>query len=661
MNRRIAMISEHASPLATLGGVDAGGQNVYVGQLARNLARQGYEVDIFTRRDSEVLPESIEWSTGVRIIHVPAGPREIVPKEELLPYMAEFSDWMVRFCRKQRRSYDLAHANFWMSGLVAAELGRRIGLPFVITFHALGRVRRQHQGEADRFPPERSEIEDRLVAEADQIIAECPQDEEDLIQLYNADPARITIVPCGFDRTEFWPMSKELVRVSLGLAPDEKVILQLGRMVPRKGIDNVITGLARLRKNHGIEARLLIVGGDTDDPEGAPTTEMVRLQELAKTEGVADRVVFIGRRNRENLKYYYSAADIFVSTPWYEPFGITPIEAMACGTPVVGSNVGGIKFTVRDGETGYLVPANDPDALAERLAHLYRHPKLLSVYRKQAIRRANDLFTWEKIGAAVAEVYEEVLEVEQPPRFEEAAQLASVDRGFAELIALLDASRRRLRTELVAAADALSTTFESGGKLLVCGNGGSAADAQHTATEFLGRFRRSDRAALPAISLTADSTFLTAWSNDISYDDVFARQIEGLGTQGDTLLVFSTSGRSRNVTRALEMARSYGMRTIAVLGGTGGEAAALADVAIVVPGTDTQRIQEVHTILLHLLCDLVEERVAATVGARGRSGRIARQLWELPRETTPTVRAVPVTAHARRNTRTAVAGARKGR
>src|SRR5688572_1295389 len=461
MNRRIAMISEHASPLATLGGVDSGGQNVYVGQLARNLAALGYDVDVFTRRDNPVLPESIEWSSGVRIVHVPAGPPEMIPKEDLLQYMSEFSDWMLRFCRRQRRSYDLTHANFFMSGIVAAELRRRIGLPFVITFHALGRVRRQHQKDADRFPDERMDIEDRLVAEADQVIAECPQDEEDLIQLYNADPARITIVPCGFDRTEFWPMSKELVRVSLGLAPDEKVVLQLGRMVPRKGVDNVIRGIRRLEADHGVRARLLVVGGETDDPNDDQTPEMVRLRRIAFDEGVDDRVRFVGRRNRETLKYFYSAADIFVTTPWYEPFGITPIEAMACGTPVIGSAVGGIKFTVRDGETGYLVPPNEPDALAERLAHLYSHPKLLSVYRRQAIRRANDLFTWEKVAAAVAEVYEEVLTIEQPPRLEEAAQLASVDRGFSDLIALLDASRRRLRTELVAAADAIAATFRS--------------------------------------------------------------------------------------------------------------------------------------------------------------------------------------------------------
>lgn len=651
MNRRLCLISEHASPLATLGGVDSGGQNVYVGQLARNLATLGFEIDIFTRRDNALLPETIEWSPGVRVVHVSAGPPRVIAKEELLPYMAEFTEWMLRFCRRQRRSYDLAHANFWMSGLVAAELRQRIGLPFVMTFHALGRVRRLHQKDADRFPDERMSIEDRLVAEAHQIIAECPQDEEDLIRLYNADPARITIVPCGFDRTEFWPMSKELVRVSLGLAPDERVILQLGRMVPRKGVDNVIRGLARLRRDHGIEARLLVVGGESEDPDQSATPEIGRLQQVAAEEGVADRVVFVGRRSRENLKYYYSAADIFVSTPWYEPFGITPVEAMACGTPVVGSNVGGIKFTVRDGETGYLVPANDPDALAERLSHLYRHPKLLSVFRTQAIRRANDLFTWEKIAAAVAEVYEEVIEVEQPQRLEEAQQLAAVDRGFADLIALLNGSRRRLRTTLVAAAERIATTFESGGKLLICGNGGSAADAQHFAAEFVGRFKRGDRAALPAIALTADSTFLTAWANDAGYDDVFARQVEGLGSEGDTLLVFSTSGRSRNVLRALEAARACGVGTIALLGGTGGEAAGMADVPIVVPGADTQRVQEVHTILLHLLSELVEDRVAATVGARGRTGRSARQLWEMTQE--------QITVRPRRG-RTAVAARRGG-
>ncbi|MDQ3871936.1 MAG: glycosyltransferase, partial [Chloroflexota bacterium] len=192
MSRRVAMISEHASPLAVLGGVDSGGQNVYVGKLAQNLAAMGYQVDIFTRRDNQLLPETLEWLDGVRVVHVPAGPPSFVRKEELLPHISAFTDFVVRFCRRQRPRYDICHANFWMSGLVATELKRALGLPFVVTFHALGRVRRLHQRAADEFPDERMAIEDRIVAEADHIIAECPQDEDDLIRLYNAPPARVT-------------------------------------------------------------------------------------------------------------------------------------------------------------------------------------------------------------------------------------------------------------------------------------------------------------------------------------------------------------------------------------------------------------------------------------------------------------------------------------
>jgi D-inositol-3-phosphate glycosyltransferase len=171
MNRQIALISEHASPLSVLGGVDCGGQNLYVGQVAKALAALGYDVDVFTRRDSDVLPEAAEWVDGVRIVHVPAGPPRFVRKEELLPHMAEFTDYMVRFCRCQRNAYDMVHANFWMSGLVAAEVKRRLGIPFVITFHALGRVRRQHQRQADEFPDERFAVEDRIIAEADHLVA----------------------------------------------------------------------------------------------------------------------------------------------------------------------------------------------------------------------------------------------------------------------------------------------------------------------------------------------------------------------------------------------------------------------------------------------------------------------------------------------------------
>ncbi len=639
MTKRIALISEHASPLGVLGGVDSGGQNVYVGQIAKHLAGMGFDVDVFTRRDSEFLPEIADWVNGVRIIHVPAGPPTYVRKENLLPHMEQFTTAMLQFCKRHRVAYDLIHANFWMSGLVAAEIKRASGTPFVITFHALGRVRRQHQREADGFPDARFAIEDRIVAEADHIIAECPQDEEDLIRLYNADPARIAIIPCGFDQHELWPMSKPLARVALGFGPDERIILQLGRMVPRKGVDNAVRGFAHLVTQHRFPARLVVVGGEADDPDPAASSspEIGRLQEIARAAGVADRVTFVGRKGREALKYYYSAADIFVTTPWYEPFGITPLEAMACGTPVVGANVGGIKFTVRDGETGYLVPPNDPEALAERLAHLYKHPKLMSVFRAQAIRRVNDLFTWQTVAAAMATLYEDVLAACRPDRQDTAAQLVVVDRNFDEAMEALRESRRRLRTATLDAARVIGDAFARGGKLLLCGNGGSAADAQHFACEFVGRYKYADRAGLPALALTADSAVLTAWTNDYEYESVFARQVETFGRPGDVLLGISTSGRSRNVVRAFEAAKRMGIARVALLGGDGGDLRDLADVALVVPATDTPRIQEVQILLIHILCELVEERiVSGTAEDRIVAGPSAvRNLWEVTRHAPP--------------------------
>ena len=611
MTRRIAVISEHASPLGLLGGVDSGGQNVYVGQIAKNLASIGYDVDIFTRRDNQLLPEVSQWVNGVRIIHVPAGPPEHIRKEDLLPFMPDFTAYVLRFFRRQRVPYDLVHANFFMSAHVAAEAKRKLGIPFVVTFHALGRVRRLHQGDADEFPEERFAIEDRAVAEADHIIAECPQDEEDLIKLYNADPAKVSIIPGGFDPTEFWPIAKPLARAALGLPTDERVILQLGRMVARKGVDTVIRGFAALVKQYGIKARLIVVGGDSEEPDPSVTPELRRLQRIAKKEGVSRLVTFAGRQGREALKFYFSAADVFVSTPWYEPFGITPVEAMACGTPVIGSNVGGIKFTVRDGETGYLVPAHDPDAVAERIAHLFKHPKLLTVFGQQGIRRANDLFTWQKVTSSVAALYEEVLSAREPTRRDEAGLVAVIDQAFQTGREVLEESQRLLRPWIVKAADLLSACFARGGKVLICGNGGSAADAQHFAAELVGRFKREDRGGLPAISLGADTSVLTSWSNDVGFETVFSRQVESLGRPGDVLVGISTSGRSPNLIRAFESARAAGLETLALLGRDGGPLRQLADASIVVPSDDTQRVQEVQILIIHLLCELVEEMLFA--------------------------------------------------
>ncbi|HLJ97675.1 MAG TPA: glycosyltransferase [Gemmataceae bacterium] len=627
MTKRVALISEHASPLGILGGVDSGGQNVYVGQLAKHLAALGYTVDIFTRQDSERLPEIAEWVSGIRIIHVPAGPASHVRKEDLLPYMEEFTAYLLRFCKCQRDDYDLIHANFWMSGLVAADVKRALSIPFVITFHALGRVRRCYQREADEFPDIRFGIEDRIVVEADRIIAECPQDEEDLIRLYNADPAKITMVGCGFDPAELSPISKPLARFALKIPPEERVILQLGRMVPRKGVDTTIQGFARLVRNHAITARLLIVGGDSDEPDAQTTPEFGRLQALARAEGVADLITFVGRRGRETLKYYYSAADVFVTVPWYEPFGITPVEAMACGTPVIGSNVGGIKYTVRDGETGYLVPPKDPDKLAERLAHLYAHPKLLSVLSRQAIRRANDLFTWQKVTAAVATVYDEVRAVNQSACPSEAEQLVPIERGFDRLMEIVQESRRRLPPFILEATETLTACFARGSKVLICEDGGSTACVQQFATELLGRFQSNVRQGLPIVPLNANAVFSTGGTDDTDSEELFARQVEVLGQAGDVLLGISTQSRPRCLLGAFEAARRRGLRSIALLGGDGGELRERSDLALMVPATDAPRLQEVQFFLIHLFCELIEERLMAE-GAEPTGAAPGNRLWE---------------------------------
>ncbi len=401
---RVALISEHASPLACLGGADGGGQNVYVAHLARQLGRMGHSVDIFTRRDDRSQDTVVEFAPNTRVIHVPAGPPERFRKEDLLPYMGDFTRFLARWARRGD-GYDILHANFFMSALVACDARRALGTPVVVTFHALGRVRRIHQGNADAFPEERLAIEDRVVAEADRIIAECPQDQEDLTRLYQADHSRLRIAPCGFDPDEFHPMAREKARSELRLSPGEFVVLQLGRLVPRKGVDNVIRGIGCLRRMHGIDARLLIVGGESRDPDPMKTPELGRLMSIARDEQVLDRVTFVGSRNRSELRTYYGAADVFVTTPWYEPFGITPLEAMACGTPVVGAAVGGIQYSIRDGQTGFLVPPKDVAALADRLAVLARDRSLLQRMGQRARLRAIANFTWARVAEQIAHLY----------------------------------------------------------------------------------------------------------------------------------------------------------------------------------------------------------------------------------------------------------------
>lgn len=412
--RRVALISDHASPLAAPGSIDCGGQNVYVAHLARELALAGHVVDVFTRRDAARQKQLVHWRENLRVINVPAGPAHYVPKEQMLPHVQAFARFTARFARHQPVPYDIVHANFFMSGMVARHLKQALGLPFVITFHALGQVRRLAQGTADVFPPARTRIESGLMRQADRIIAECPQDRHDMERLYGASGARIAIAPCGFDPDELWPMPRADARAALALPPERFTVLQLGRMVPRKGVDTVLEAVALLRSAHGIDAHLLVVGGDAQ-PGGRDGAELTRLRDLAHALGIVADVHFAGQQPRAALRLWYGAADAFVTTPWYEPFGITPVEAMACARPVVGAAVGGIKSTVVDGATGFLVPPRDPHTLAARLARLQRDPPLARAMGDAGLRRAYRHYTWRSVAQQVAGIYAAVLAEARAP------------------------------------------------------------------------------------------------------------------------------------------------------------------------------------------------------------------------------------------------------
>lgn len=608
MKKSIALISEHASPLAALGGVDSGGQNVYVAEVARHLTHRGYQVDIFTRCDNDGLPQVINWIPDVRVVHIQAGPVSSLEKEYLFEHMPAFTRNMMSFIRTEGVSYELLHANFWMSAMVAADIKKLLHIPFVVTFHALGAIRRLHQGSHDKFPPERIDIEKRIVQQADYVIAECPQDKEDLVRYYQASADRIAIIPCGFNPHEFYPLDRLLARRVLNIDPSDSVVLQLGRIVPRKGIDNVIRAMGRVKRT-STTARLIVVGGESDNIDPALNPEIARLQKIAAEENVSEVVTFTGRKQRDVLKYYYAAADVFVTTPWYEPFGITPLESMACGTPVIGANVGGIKFTVEDGKSGFLVPPDDPDALAIKIYELLNDPALRSAMRENSIRRVNGLFTWSKVTDMIVALYERVILATANGSTDDEVALQLIDQAFDHAAETFIAAKELLSTPMLQAAGILVNAFRRRRKILICGNGGSAAESQHLAAELVGRFERAGREALPAISLTADTAVISAWSNDYGYGEVFARQVEALGHRGDVLICFSTSGQSPNVINAMRSALARDMTCIALSGKGGGDMSLYAHVNIVVPSANTQRIQELHLHILHTLCSLVEEKL----------------------------------------------------
>lgn len=405
---KIALLSAHASPLAPLGGPAHGAQNLYVGQLARALASAGHQVDVYTRREDLWSAPVVELWPNASVVHVPAGPPQVIAAEALLPHMEDFAARVVRQCAPAHARYDIVHASFFLSGIAALRLKERLGVPFVLTCHALGKALLRHPECRDAFPAERMRIEQRVAAAADWLIAGSAQDRDDLVGLYGADARRVEVIPFGVDPQEFGPGSRSM-RARLGLRADDFVLLHVGSLTPGDGVDNAIRAVARLKRDHGIAARLVVLGGESEEPDPVRSPEIGRLAVIAAAQGVSAQVKFVGARPRAALRDYYRAADAFVTTPVYEPFGVAALEAMACGVPVIGSAVGGIRHAVTDAVTGFLVPPLDPDALAERLARFRRNPELGRAYGRAGIRRMRAGFTWRHVATELARGYAAML------------------------------------------------------------------------------------------------------------------------------------------------------------------------------------------------------------------------------------------------------------
>ena len=409
------MLSYHTCPLATLGGKDTGGMNVYVRELTRHLGPMGIQVDVFTRSQDEHIPHVLhDLGYGNRVVHVRAGPETPVQKQELIKFVPEFVEGIEEFTQAKGLTYDLIHSHYWLSGLAAISLKLRWGKPLIQMFHTLGRMKQRVARSSDEAEGDYRLIgEQEVIGEADRIVAATPAELAQLQWLYQVEPKKIRVIPPGVDLSHFYPISKDEAKEFIGVPPCERNVLFVGRIEPLKGIDTLIEAIVLLRDQGEFEGSpfcLTVIGGEPEISQENMSTEMARLQELRTKFGLNDLVTFLGRRDQDTLPYYYSAAEAVVVPSQYESFGMVALEAMACGTPVVASQVGGLAFLVQDGITGYTVPTIDPRALADRLLTLIKNPDLRNSMGKRAAEFARD-YSWQNIAEKISSLYLETVQV----------------------------------------------------------------------------------------------------------------------------------------------------------------------------------------------------------------------------------------------------------
>jgi len=413
MIRRIAMLSVHTCPLATLGGKETGGMNVYVRDLSRELSRRGIAVDVFTRLQNPAVPRISTGRLGAagRVIHIPAGPERPYNKNLVFDHLPEFVQHVGNFAMQDDLGYDLIHSHYWLSGWAALDLRATWRVPVIQMFHTLGEMKnRVAQTPQERESPRRIDVEGQIMRFADRLVAATPLEKAQMSWLYGADADKISVVPAGVDLNLFRPVPRAEAKTRIGISPDCGMILFVGRIQPLKGIDTLMRAMKRVINQYPEFRENLcvsIIGGDPQPDSELERMEFERLNRLQAELGIGDLVTFLGAKDQDTLVYYYSAAEMVVMPSHYESFGMVALEAMACGTPVIGSDVGGLSFSIEDGFNGYLVPGKDPDALADKIALLLRHSSLRDHLGEQAIHWA-ERYAWTYIADEILDVYEMV-------------------------------------------------------------------------------------------------------------------------------------------------------------------------------------------------------------------------------------------------------------
>ncbi len=409
---KVAMLSVHTCPLATLGGKKTGGMNVYVRELSRELGHRGTQVDIFTRLQESCTQHITDSSLveGVRVIHIPAGPLDLTSPIAMFDYLTDFVAGVRIFAEQEQVSYDLIHSHYWLSGQVARDLKRDWQIPIIQMFHTLGHMKnRIALSPEDREPELRLRVEKEAMTAADTLIAATPAEKIQLMWLYGADMHKIRVIPPGVDVQTFHPIDKSAARRIIDVPEHNKMLLFVGRMERLKGLDTLMRAMEILKRDspRDLEHLCLSVIGGVQGFEAEDDAEFRRLKALRKELGLEDLVTFLGARGQETLQYYYAAAEAVIMPSHYESFGLVALEAMACGTPVIASEVGGLAYLIQDGITGFHVPDQDPLELAGRIRLLLENDELRQEMSAAAVRSAQ-AYQWPRIAGQIIEVYQEL-------------------------------------------------------------------------------------------------------------------------------------------------------------------------------------------------------------------------------------------------------------